>query len=158
MQRKIQHDHVYSDICCRYSPIEGLEIDTLVRKYQFSVEGGLEWTALEKIYENGDKEPCKTYQSNIYGGPLKALDDEDPAVEQQNRQLDNCYCKRISHDPSHNKLGSSLVSGGRMGDGVETTLRKLASCLGESVSAGKPNPMLRTPITRQLACDETVLE
>ena len=39
--------------------------------------------ALEKIYENGNGEPCKACQSNIYGGPLKPLGDEYPAVEQQ---------------------------------------------------------------------------
>ena len=65
--------------------------------------------ALENIYEDGKEEPCKAYHSNVYGGPLETLGDEDPAVEQQDRQFNKGYRKGVSNDASHQKLGSSLV-------------------------------------------------
>ena len=65
--------------------------------------------ALENIHKNGKEEPCKAYHSNVYGGSLELLGDEDAAVEQQDRQFHKGYRKGVGNDASHQKLGSSLV-------------------------------------------------
>ena len=57
--------------------------------------------ALENIYENGKQEPCEAYDSDVYGGPLEPLGDEDAAVEHQDRQFNNSYRKGVSNDASH---------------------------------------------------------